>query len=83
MELSRGGQIFLTSSTVEGTSSLIPINSPHLLDSVKRGNVLHLADGIIRLRVEEVTADGVRCTVLAGGVLGSGKGVNAPGVKPV
>ena len=81
MELTRGSQVFLTSSAIEGTHSLIPVNSPILLRSVKKGNILHLADGVIRIRVEESTADGVRCTVLVGGVLGSGKGVNAPGVK--
>jgi pyruvate kinase len=81
VELARGAQVYLTSSSVEGTPSLIPVNSPVLLSTVKRGNILHLADGIIKLRVEEATSDGVRCTVLVGGVLGSGKGVNAPGVK--
>jgi pyruvate kinase len=43
--------------------------------------MLHLADGIIRLRVEESDDSQATCTVVAGGVLSSGKGINAPGVK--
>jgi pyruvate kinase len=81
VDLPRGSQLLLTSSDVEGNADRIPINNPELLSSVREGDVLHLADGIIRLRVEESTVEGVRCAVIAGGVLSSGKGVNAPGVS--
>jgi pyruvate kinase len=81
VNLPSGSQVVLTSADVEGSASLVPIGNPDLLTSVGKGDVLHLADGIIRLRVEELVAEGVRCIVLAGGVLSSGKGVNAPGVK--
>lgn len=80
-DLERGSQVQLTSADVEGDATRIPINNPALLESVERGDVLHLADGIIRIRVDQAGDGGVRCTVLAGGVLSSGKGVNAPGVK--
>jgi pyruvate kinase len=80
-ELQRGSQVTLTSSDVVGTAALVPINNPALLASLERGVILHLADGVIRLRVEERTKEGVRCTVIAGGTLSSGKGVNAPGVR--
>lgn len=80
-DLIRGESLTLVSQDEEGTSSRIPINNPDLLNSVEKGDMLHLADGIIQLRVEERAAEGVRCLVVAGGVLGSGKGVNAPGVK--
>lgn len=81
VDLLRGSQLYLVRDETEGDSSRIPINYPVLLDSVKKGDLLHLADGTIRLRVEEKTDAGVRCTVVAGGVLSSGKGVNAPGVR--
>jgi pyruvate kinase len=80
-DLARGSQVLLVSSEIEGTSSRIPISNRELLKSVDAGDILHLADGTIRLRVEEASKDSVRCTVLAGGVLSSGKGVNAPGVR--
>ena len=81
VNLPSGSQVVLTSAVVEGSSTLIPIGNPGLLTSVERGDVLYLADGIIRLRVEGPVRAGVRCAVLAGGILSSGKGVNAPGVK--
>jgi pyruvate kinase len=81
VELHNGSQVVLTSAEVDGTATLIPVGNPDLLNSVGKGDTLYLADGIIRLRVDEAVGSGVRCTVLAGGVLSSGKGVNAPGVK--
>jgi pyruvate kinase len=81
VDLVRGSQLVLTASEIEGTASRVSINRPELLKSVKKGDMLHLADGIIRLRVEESTVDWVRTTVVAGGVLSSGKGLNAPGVR--
>ena len=80
-DLVRGSQVRLTSAAVEGDSSRVPIGNEDLLKSVERGDTLHLADGIIRLRIEETGEGGALATVVAGGVLGSGKGVNAPGVK--
>jgi pyruvate kinase len=80
-DLIRGSRFLLTASQVLGDSSRVSINYPDLLESVERGDVLHLADGIIRLRVDRKDEEGVLCTVLAGGTLSSGKGVNAPGVR--
>jgi pyruvate kinase len=81
VDLPRSSHLTLTSSDVMGTAALVPVNNPALLDSLEKGDVLHLADGVIRLRVEERSDEGVHCTVVAGGTLSTGKGVNAPGVK--
>jgi pyruvate kinase len=80
-ELTRGSNFLLTDSDVQGDSKRASVNYPNLLDSVKRGDLLHLADGLIRLRVDGRTDEGILSTVLAGGTLSSGKGVNAPGVR--
>ncbi len=80
-DLVRGSQFVLTASDVLGDSRRASINYPGLLESVEKGDLLHMADGLIRLRVEGSGKDGVLCTVLAGGTLSSGKGVNAPGVR--
>ena len=81
VDLARGDVLTLVPEGAGGDPSTIPVNYPELLRSVKKGDFLHLADGVIRLRVDENASDGVSCTVIAGGVLSSGKGVNAPGVK--
>ena len=80
-DLPRGSQVLLTRPDTEGDSTHIPINNPDLLRSVEKGDTLHLADGTIIVKVEETTPEGARGKVIAGGVLSSGKGVNAPGVK--
>lgn len=81
VELPSGSQVVLTSENLEGNATLVPVGNPDLLTTVGKGDILYLADGIIRLRVEGAVAAGVRCAVLAGGVLSSGKGINAPGVR--
>jgi pyruvate kinase len=81
VELIKGASYSLVSQDIMGDETHASVNYPELLRSLRRGNLLHLADGIIRMRVEEKIDNGVRCTVLDGGILSSGKGVNAPGVK--
>jgi len=80
-DLVRGSRFTLTASEVLGDSRRASVNFPGLLGAVQKGDLLHLADGLIRLRVEERSEEGVLCTVLVGGTLSSGKGVNAPGVR--
>jgi pyruvate kinase len=80
-DLAKGSRFLLASKEVLGDSKRASVNRPDLLESVDRGDQLYLADGLIRLRVEQKSEDGVGCLVLAGGVLSSGKGVNAPGVR--
>jgi pyruvate kinase len=80
VELIRGSLVTLTSDEVEGDATTIPVGSQELLSTVKKGDVLHLADGLIGLRVEDRKDEDVRCEVIVGGTLSSGKGVNAPGV---
>lgn len=81
VDLAEGSTFTLTSVDRVGDESGASVNYAELLRSVKKGDLLHLADGIIRLRVDENTPETARCTVLAGGTLSSGKGVNAPGVR--
>jgi len=81
VDLVKGSSFTLTSAEIVGNERIASVNYPSLLKSLRKGNILHLADGIIRLRVEETTGDSVTSEVVAGGILSSGKGVNAPGVR--
>lgn len=51
-----------------------------LIDDVAKGDRILLADGTVRLRVEEEAEDSVICTVTEGGIIRSRQGVNLPGV---
>ena len=81
VELTKGSDFMISTGQVLGDERHASVNYPGLISSLKEGDTLHLADGLIRLRVEKVTPEGARCVVVAGGILSSGKGVNAPGVR--
>ncbi len=51
-----------------------------LIDELKVGNRVMLADGTVALRVEEVSSQRARCVVTGGGEIRSRQGINLPGV---
>jgi pyruvate kinase len=63
----------------EGDAHSVGLDYRELTTSVFRGDTLLLDDGRLRLRVDEVQAHAVDCTVLVGGILGSRKGINRLG----
>jgi pyruvate kinase len=68
---------------VEGQSGggVLPVGYPFLLEDVKAGERILLADGVVELEVTEVTGDRLVCAVLIGGTVTSRKGVNLPQAK--
>ncbi len=81
VELDHGDrfQLDLNLGDDEGDKNAVGLNYPLLCTSVFRGDILLLDDGRIRLRVDEVEASAVDCTVLVGGTLSSRKGINRMG----
>ena len=70
---------------VRGTESKAPdeltcLYEP-LIDEVKVGDAIVLADGIARLTVTDKTADELTCTVIDGGTIRSRQGVNLPATR--
>ncbi|MBI4171766.1 MAG: pyruvate kinase [Actinobacteria bacterium] len=77
--LARGDTVVLAGEDAAQDGD-VPI-SPSVLGTVlELGTDVLIDDGHVRLRVEGVERGRARCTVLAGGVVGSHKGVNLPGV---
>lgn len=58
----------------------VRVNYPDLARDVAAGDTILVDSGLIRLRVEEVRPDRVRCVVRIGGSLGSRRHINLPGV---
>jgi len=52
-----------------------------LAQSVKPGDRLLLADGLIELRVDAADGREIQTTVIEGGEIGEHKGINAPGIQ--
>ncbi len=62
------------------TDSELPVAPAVIGEVLQRGHEILIDDGLVRLRVEEMSDGRARCRVLVGGLVGSHKGVNLPGV---
>jgi pyruvate kinase len=78
--LTAGADFSLTTRSVEGTAAIASATYERLPHDVKVGDRILLVDGLIELRVLEVSEDTVRCRVVTGGDIGDHKGINLPGV---
>src|SRR5215470_4171396 len=69
---------------VTGDAPCVPgtISTPYegLARSVKPGDALLIADGLVELRVDATDSKEIQTTVVEGGEIGDHKGINAPGV---
>jgi pyruvate kinase len=79
--LENGKEVVLTSDEVEGSAKRISISYKSLPQEVRAGNHILVADGLVDLEVVSTDGRNITCLVKAGGVLGSRKNVNVPGVK--
>lgn len=78
-ELKEGQKFILTTEEIMGTSERAAITYKNLVKDVKPGSSILIDDGLIGLRVEEVTSSDIICTVLNGGPVSNHKGINVPG----
>ena len=79
--LKTGQQFILTAKSVMGDSSRAGVGNSRLPSLLCPGNTVLLDDGAIRMKVISVSKTEVKCEVENGGVLGSRKGINIPGIK--
>ncbi|TMI24321.1 pyruvate kinase [Candidatus Bathyarchaeota archaeon] len=80
MHLRRLDTITLTTKPSKAKGK-IPVAYPDLPKAVRKGDMVYLADGSIRLEVLRTTRDEVEGRVLVGGDLVSGKGLNLPRLR--
>jgi pyruvate kinase len=59
-------------------SDILPVRNPELLQALRVGEPVFLADGSIELCVKTTTTAHVRCEVIIGGTVRSGSGINVP-----
>ena len=78
--LKAGHKITITPRDVPGTASLVGTTFKTLAENVEQGSRILLSDGLIELRVHEISGDDVVCDIVNGGMLGESKGINLPGV---
>ncbi|CAG5016223.1 unnamed protein product [Parnassius apollo] len=83
VELKKGETINLTtdlSYQERGNAATIFVDYKNITQVVKPGNKIFIDDGLISVVCKSSTADTLVCTIENGGMLGSRKGVNLPGL---
>ena len=86
IELAPHSKLILTIRKTSGDKSEVSINYPELVEVLKVGDRILLADGELELQVISTTQTDINCEVVVGGRLFSNQGLNAPGIslrKPV
>jgi pyruvate kinase len=81
VDLEPGTTFTLTGKQVVGTAERATITHPEYLTEVRPGDQIWMDDGMIQLRVEQVTPEGVQCRVVAGGRISDHKGIQLPHVS--
>jgi pyruvate kinase len=76
-----GEEFVLSTDDFIGDKTRVSISYKELPKDVKKGDIIALNDGIIRLKVKAVRGGEVTTEVMHGGPISSRKGANIPGIK--
>lgn len=78
IQLHPGDRLILTTAPVVGTVDRVSISHGHVIEEVKVGDPILLADGLMELTVVDKNPGEIVCRVVTGGLLTSHKGINLP-----
>lgn len=81
VNLVNGNLIRIVKDNVIGTEESFSVNCPNAIDKIEVGNIILLEDALMKIQVVSKEIDGVTCMIIDGGILGSKKSINVPGVK--
>ncbi|KAM9243433.1 pyruvate kinase PKLR [Dugong dugon] len=84
VELSKGSQVLVTvdpAFRTQGDENTVWLDYPNVVRVMPVGGRIYIDDGFISLVVKKIGPEGLVTEVEDGGVLGSRKGVNLPGVQ--
>lgn len=83
VELKKGDLIKLTTDQAyadKGNAQVIYVDYDNIQKVVQPGNHIYIDDGLISVMVTSIQGSFITCSIENGGMLGSRKGVNLPGV---
>src|SRR3954454_8029313 len=81
IDLEVGSRLVLTPEPIEGDAHRVTVSLPALAEVMQPRDVAYLADGSIRLRVQDVSDGEVVTEVEVGGSVASRQGLNLPNVS--
>ncbi len=84
ISLTAGQRVYVSGASASAPAGrpsaiTIPVTYPQLAKDVTAGARILINDGLIELRIDTTAGDLVECTVVAGGLVTSHKGINLPG----
>lgn len=79
--LEEGQSFTITMEEVVGDKNICTVSYKNLVKDVKSGDRILIDDGLVGLKVTEVSGDKINCVVENSGIVKNHKGVNVPGVK--
>lgn len=75
------GQVFtLTPRELLGDNTVASITYKNLAKDIQVGTAILIDDGLIKMEVEAINDEDIRCKVIHGGTISNHKGINVPGV---
>ncbi len=80
INLVEGKTIRIVKEDVLGNEERFTVNHPQALNSLKKGDVVLLENGLMKIEITSTEDDGVTGIVINGGVLGNKKSLSVPGV---
>ena len=81
INLKEGKTIRIVKDDIVGTEEAITVNYRDALDAINIDDIILLEDGLMKLLVVDKDNKGLTCSIIVGGILGSRKGINVPGVN--
>ena len=74
---------FSGETEIGASVSRIPVDYPYFLNDIKKGCTVFIDDGLIECRISRIDPDSriAMASVIKGGLLKSGKGINLPGLS--
>ena len=81
VELKKGDTFTLTTREVEGDETIVSITYPDLPKDLQTGARVLIDDGLVEMRVRNVSDTDIVCEVKNGGRVSNNKGINVPGTK--
>ena len=79
--LQQGQKFTLTIKEVMGDINHATVSHKEITKDLKVGDSVLIDDGLVELKVDNITDTDIICTVLNSGKVSSNKGVNLPGIK--
>lgn len=76
--LRNGAEFILTIRDIKGDERISSITNKDIIKDVKKGEIIYINDGLIKLKVEKISNGNIYTKVLEGGEISDHKGVNFP-----